>query len=350
MNPFDHFEITPVILRLIAELDEFKGQWKAIGTLAPERLTALRRIATIESVGSSTRIEGARLTDGEVDRLLSGLDIKSFRSRDEQEVAGYAEVMGTVFESFAEISLTENHIKQLHGALLKYSEKDERHRGSYKTLPNRVEAFDADGKRAGVVFETTTPFDTPRAMETLVGWTQDALAGKDNHPLLVIAIFVVRFLAIHPFQDGNGRLSRVLTTLLLLRAGYDHVPYSSLERIVEDNKDNYYLALRHAQSSLDKDERGLLEWVIFFLTCLNKQKDILSKKVEREHLMNALPDLSEKLLRIARDHGRVTVAAATKVTGANRNTIKVHLRRLVESGRLEQHGVGKGTWYSLKAI
>src|SRR5271157_2205050 len=125
-------KITPEILGSIAELDEFKGAWLALGTLAPERLSALRRVATIESIGSSTRIEGSKLTDRDVERLLANLEIKSFATRDEQEVAGYAEVMETIFHAWAEIPITENYIKQLHRDLLQYSEKDDRHRGEYK--------------------------------------------------------------------------------------------------------------------------------------------------------------------------------------------------------------------------
>jgi Fic family protein len=339
--------ITPEILQAIAELDEFKGRWQAIGQLAPERLSVLRRVATIESIGSSTRIEGAKLSDQEVDQLLSGLAVTSFRSRDEEEVAGYAEAMELVFESFAAITLTENHVKQLHGVLLKHSTKDRRHRGGYKTLPNQVEAIDSDGKSIGVIFSTATPFDTPRLMQELVSWTQGTLEKKEYHPLLVIAVFVVRFLAIHPFQDGNGRLARILTTLLLLRAGYTYVPYSSLERVVEENKEQYYLSLRHAQSSLDAEESKLGEWVSFLLRCLVAQKVGLERRIEHERLMGPLPPLSEKLLQIAHEHGRVTTASGTRITGANRNTVKVHLRQLVEGGHLVAHGRGKGTWYSL---
>ena len=339
--------ITSEVLRLIAELDEFKGRWQALGQLAPERLSALRRVATIESVGSSTRIEGARLTDQEVDRLLSGLDVSSFRTRDEQEVAGYAEAMELVFESHAEISLTENHIKQLHGVLLRHAVKDQRHRGKYKTLANHVEAFDASGKSLGIVFATASPFDTPRLMKELVRWTDVTLAAGEHHALLVLAVFVVRFLAIHPFQDGNGRLSRVLTNLLLLRTGYSHVPFSSLERVIEENKDWYYIALRHAQSTLDGDEARLGEWVVFLLRSLVKQKEVLLRRMERERLMAPLPALSESLLGIAREHGRVTTATGTRITGANRNTVKAHLRNLTQAGHLVSHGQGKGTWYSV---
>src|ERR1039457_379970 len=170
----DTIQITPELLSLIAEIDEFKGAWRALGTLAPERLSALRRVARIESIGSSTRIEGSKLSDRDVERLLANLEIKSFATRDEQEVAGYAEVMETIFHAWAEIPITENYIKQLHRDLLQYSEKDDRHRGEYKTLPNSVAAFDNAGQQIAVVFETASPFDTPRLMADLVAWLREA--------------------------------------------------------------------------------------------------------------------------------------------------------------------------------
>jgi Fic family protein len=203
--------ITSEILGFIAEIDEFKGTWRALGTLAPERLSALRRVATIESIGSSTRTEGSKLSDREVEKLLSNLEIKSFNTPDEQEVAGYAETMELIFQSWEDITLTENHVKQLHRDLLKYSEKDAHHRGEYKTQPNGVAAFDETGKQISIVFETATPFDTPRLMTEVVGWAREELESRQLHPLLVIAIFVVVFLEIHAFQDGNGRVSRILT-------------------------------------------------------------------------------------------------------------------------------------------
>lgn len=338
--------ITPEILLLIAEIDEFKGAWRALGTLAPDRLSALRRVATIESIGSSTRIEGSRLTDGEVERLLSGLEIKSFETRDEQEVAGYADAMETVFSHFDAIELTENHIFQLHRDLLAHSAKDERHRGAYKTLPNHVSAFDADGKEIGVVFETATPFETPRRMAELVAWTRSALARRELHPLLVTAVFVVVFLEIHPFQDGNGRLSRILTTLLLLRSGYAYVPYSSLESVIENSKEGYYLALRKTQATIRSPEPDWQPWVLYILRALQQQKRRLEQKVERERLMlAALPELSLAILDIVRERGRVTIGEIGTITKANRNTVKKHLKALVDARHLSQHGTGKGTWY-----
>jgi len=339
--------ITKEILGRIAQIDEFKGAWKAIGTLAPERLNVLKKIATIESVGSSTRIEGVKMSDKEVEALLAGLDTRSFRSRDEEEVAGYAEAMNLVFDSFEQIALSENYIKQLHRILLQYSSKDVRHRGDYKKMPNNVEAFDQNGKSLGVIFETASPFDTPMRMQALIEWTKRSFEQKELHPLLIIAIFTVHFLAVHPFQDGNGRLSRILTTMLLLQHGYLYVPYSSLEAIIEKNKEGYYLALRRAQGTLNQGDKGLDAWLQFFLNCMKKQKDNLTAKIEREWLMLKMPALSTQVLQAVKDHGRAAISDIQAITQANRNTIKIRLRELVQDGYLIKQGEGKGTLYLL---
>jgi len=349
MLRIDTLQISPEVLRLIARIDEFKGAWRALGTLAPDRLSALRRVATIESIGSSTRIEGSRLSDREVERLLSNLAIQSFDTRDEQEVAGYAELMDLVFGAWQDIPFNENYIKQLHQILLRHSEKDARHRGQYKTNSNSVAAFDENGAQIGIVFETATPFDTPRLMGELVSWVNQEREKGYLHALLVIAIFVVVFLEIHPFQDGNGRLSRVLTTLLLLQAGYAYVPYSSLESVIEVNKEAYYLALRQTQRTIRTEAPDWGPWLVFFLRSLAEQVRRLEKKVERERVvLSALPELSLQIVEFAREHGRVTIGDAIRLTGASRNTLKQHFRNLVERGHLEQQGSGRGAWYGLK--
>ena len=333
---------------LLSEIDEFKGAWRALGTLAPERLLALRRVATIESIGSSTRIEGSQLSDREVEQLLSKLEIKKFDSRDEQEVAGYAETMDTVFHSYADIPITENHLKQLHRDLLRYSYKDERHRGDYKKLPNNVVALDAEGKMIGVVFETASPFDTPRRMNELVAWLKDARELGKFHPLLIVAIFIVTFLEIHPFQDGNGRLSRILTTLLLLQAGYIYVPYSSLESVIEHNKEAYYVALRKTQQSLKSDAPDWQPWMLFFMRAMQQQKRRLSDKVEKEKIaLVTMSVLALQILDYVRDHGRVTTRDMVRVAGASPNTLKTLFRTLVSKGLLVRHGGGRSTWYGL---
>jgi Fic family protein len=341
--------VTQEHIKLIAEIDEFKGKWEALKNMSSERLSQLRKVATIESIGSSTRIEGAKLTDMQVETLLSNITVRSFKTRDEQEVAGYAEAMDMVFQAFEELTITENHIRQLHQILLRHSDKDERHRGDYKKLPNHVVAIDEHGKEIGVVFATTTPFDTPREMEELVSWTNKANAENSMHPLLVIAVFTVVFLAIHPFQDGNGRLSRILTTLLLLRAGYGYVPYASLESVVEDNKDLYYKALRRTQKTFKNSRPDWEPWIGFFLRCLKKQKTNLAVKVEKEKEFDdrALPALSARILDLLKQHERQTIAQLVEHTGANQNTLKVRLRELVSSGLIQRHGKARATWYSL---
>ena len=341
-------EITQEILGLISEIDEFKGAWRALGTLAPDRLSALRRVATIESIGSSTRIEGSKLSDREVERLLSNLEIKTFETRDEQEVAGYAKGMELIFQSWADITLTENHLKQLHRDLLQYSEKDAHHRGEYKTSSNSVAAFDGHGRQIGIVFETAAPFDIPRLMAEAVSWANDALRTKALHPVLVVAIYIVVFLEIHPFQDGNGRLSRILTTLLLLRAGYAYVPYSSLESVIEYNKEAYYLALRQTQGTIRIESPDWQPWVLFILRALQQQVRNLAVKVEREKIiLSALQELSARILEQTRQHGRVTIGEMVKLTGVSRNTLKEHFRQLHKRGNLVMRGSGRGSWYSL---
>ncbi len=347
MPNINTLSIEPEMLVIIAELDEFKGAWRALSMLAPERLSMLRHVATIESVGSSTRIEGSQLSDREVERLLSNIEIQNFKTRDEQEVAGYADVMETIFTSWSVLTLTENHIKQLHRDLLKYVKKDERHRGEYKKLNNHVEAFDKEGKNLGTVFQTASPFDTPRLMAELVVWVSEALSKAFLHPLLIIAIFIVIFLEIHPFQDGNGRLSRALTMLLLLRAGYAYVPFASLESIVEQNKENYYLALRRTQKTLRTKNPEWHSWIKFFLFVLRQQKNRLEEKIKHEkNILILLPEISLRIYELAKERGQVKMEEMIHVVGAPRGTVKGHLSALVKSGHLLQHGKGKGTWYS----
>ena len=320
MPRLDSLQITPEILGLITGIDEFKGAWRAPGTLAPDRLLALRRVATIESIGSSTG--------------------------DEREVAGYAEVMELVFSSWADMPLTENRIRQLHRDLLIHSEKDACHRGNYKSAGNSAAAFDESGQPRGVVFETATPFNTPRLMTELVSWFNEERAAGRVHPLLLIGIWIVVFLEIRPFQNGNGRLSRVLTTLLLLQAGYAYVPYSSLEGAIEQSKEACYLALCQTQGTVRTDAPNWQPWLEFFLRALDQQMRRLERKIEREKLVLAtLPCLSLQILEFAREHGRITMGHAIRLTGSNRNTLKQHFRALVEHGHLVRRGGGRGSWY-----
>ena len=294
----ESIKISNQMLSIISELDEFKGSWKLLGQLSPERLKTLKKVATIESVGSSNRIEGNKLSDKQVEELLSNIKKQSFATRDEQEVAGYARLMDTIFEDWEVINFNENYIKQLHKILLQYSTKDERHKGNYKKISNAVAAYSPEGKELGIVFETATPFETPLKMEELVNWTRKNLEEKYYHPLIVIGIFIVNFLAIHPFEDGNGRLSRAITCLLLLKSGYSYMQYSSLEAVIEDNKEGYYRALRQTQTTLKNENVNYESWLIFFLKSLQKQKIRLEYKLNEKDIHLNSENLTELEMQI----------------------------------------------------
>ena len=339
---------TDEIVRALLEIEEFKGGWKAYGNLAPERLTELQRIATIESIASSTRIEGSRLTDAEVARIMAGLSSQSFRSRDEQEVAGYALLMNEIFDSWEEMPLTENIIKQMHSILMRVSDKDERHRGQYKTVENNVTAFDKSGQQIGIVFETASAFETPQCIEQLVDWTNLRLEEKKLPAPVIIGMFIVAFLAIHPFQDGNGRLSRALTILLLLRSGYVYVPYSSLESIIETTKQSYYIALRTTQKTLQTTAPDWNVWLTYFLQSLAKQVRHLKTKIEGEQLLQSMPEVSLRIIEQIRAHGSLSITEAESLLKINKFTLRDHFKRLTAEGHLLKTGNGRATRYILK--
>ncbi len=341
--------LNPQVNDLLKELDAFKDQWVLQKEGNPDRLLSMKKVATVESVASSTRIEGVKLSDLEVETLMSSTKMTSFESRDEQEVIGYAEIMDLVYESWHEIDLSENHILQLHNVLLRYSTKDEHHRGSYKKLENHVVAHDTEGKEIGILFRTATPLETPRKTTELVAWFLRSEEEKLHHPLIGIGMFIPRLLTIHPFQDGNGLLSRILTNLLLLRAGYTYVPYSSFERVIEDNKDLYYRSLWKTRESLKTSDPEWDDWILFFLRSMKKQKDVLALRLgirDTQGLDSEMHPLSQDILELLQVKKRIMMKDIVASTGANKNTIKVRLRELVRDGFLEMHGKVRGTWYT----
>jgi Fic family protein len=345
----ENIKITPQILTQIAELDHFKATWSGFARLRPEQLRSLKKVSTIESVGSSNRIEGNKLSDSEVEALLSRINKHSFASRDEEEVAGYAELMDIVFDDYSVIPLTENYVKQLHKILLQHVTKDATHRGQYKKLDNNVAAFDQNGNMVGIVFQTATPFDTPRLMEELLDWTRSNLSDPFWHPLIVIGVFVVHFLAIHPFQDGNGRLSRALTAMLLLQCGYSYIPYSSIESIIESSKEGYYRALRRTQKDIRNEKADYGPWLSFFLTTLQKQKRHLEGKVKtmpEDPYDFSLGRNDRAVLELFERDPEWSTPAAAGALGLNINTAAKTVRRLVDGGYLVKHGLTKGAWYT----
>lgn len=346
-----NLNITVEMLNIISEIDEFKRQWKEINDLTPEKLTNLKKVATIESVGSSNRIEGNKLSDNHVEELLAGLGKQSFKNRDEEEVAGYAELMDTIFENYEIIPISENYLKQFHKILLEHSSKDERHKSEYKKMSNSVSAFNEDGTEVGIVFQTSDPFETPYKMEELVRWLRQNIEDNFYHPLLVIGIFIVHFLAIHPFQDGNGRISRAMTSFLLLKTGYLYMPYSSMESIIEDNKNGYYRALRESQITLESDNPNYEPWLLFFLRTLQKQKIRLEYKLKEQSKLSKnnyleLPELSANIMKLFEVSERLTISYIEEKLNANRNTIKKHLKSLCDNSYIQKNGTTKNVWYT----
>lgn len=332
-------------LNLLNEIEELKGQWIGGAKLNPQALGRLKRSTLITSTGASTRIEGARLSDEDVERLMRGLAMQKFADRDKQEVRGYYELLENVFAAWQKIPFSESTIKHLHRELLKYVKKDELHRGEYKKTENRVEMIDETGKSTGVLFETTPAYLTPKEMQELVEWTKEALALREHHPLLVIGNFLVEFLNIHPFQDGNGRLSRILTNLLFLQAGYAYMPYVSHEKIVEDNKADYYVALRRSQRTFKTKAETIEPWLEFFLKVLLVQARSAIDLLSRENIERLL---SPKQLAIWHELEHVreaTPGELARATGVARPTVSQALDKFLRLKKIERIGLGRTTRY-----
>ena len=317
--------------------------------MAPDRLAALHRVAAVESIGASSRLDGGKLGDLAVEWLVGfGPGTKVLGGRDEQEAAGYAEALEAILRTWQTATLSQTYIRQLHRDLLAHSDKTTWHRGNYKNLPNPIPALDADGKQAGILFETASPFDTPRLMTELTAWRAAAREQRQLHPLLLIAVFNAVFLEIHPMQEGNGRLARLLTTLLLQQAGYAYIPYASLDGVLEQDRAGYLQALRQTQTTIRRPAPDWQPWLLFFLRALHRQMQGLAATLEREKaVLRRLPDLSLRVVDHAREHGRVSVGDMIRLTGASRNTLKQQLRLLVDNGHLARHGGGRSTWYTL---
>lgn len=341
-----NFSTNQQILKLIGNIDGFKGKWNIAEKQENRYLKELRKIATIESIGSSTRIEGATLTDKEVQELLNDIKITKLKSRDEQEVVGYYEVLELIYENYKDIPLSESYIKQLHQLLLKYSSKDERHRGGYKQLSNKVVANYPNGEQK-VIFATTEPTLVAVEMTELIEWTNQQLNEETIHSLIIIGSFIYDFLSIHPFQDGNGRLSRLLTTLCLLQNDYSFIQYISFENHIEQNKKEYYEALMTGQKNRGTKAELIDNWLIFFLNSLH----VLTQKLEQKYdvFKNKGGYLNErqKLIKGHIENFQPIKVSdlATKFPEIQLSTLKKDLQYLKQEQEIKMIGIGKGSIY-----
>lgn len=330
------------LIGLISEIDRFDASWQAIERREGQSLKELKSIATVRSVGASTRIEGSKLSDEEVDVLLKNMDISKLEERDQQEVVGYFEVLDLIDEHYEDVPVSENGLKNLHNQLLKYSQKDEWHKGNYKQHTNAVEAHLADGT-SQIIFQTTPPgFPTEDAMREMISWYD---IDVEAHPLVRCALFCYEFVSIHPFQDGNGRLSRLLATLLLRKFGYQWIRYVSFEHEIESQKTEYYRVLRACQSQRPGED--VTEWIGFFLSCLRNIQEALMRKLDTRSVEQSISAREKQLLHIIESNpGIKTSDIAVKLDVSNA-TVKRMLENLIVLRMIERQGIGRGSYYTL---
>ena len=330
---------------MLAKIEELKGQWIAGARLSPQVLGRLKRSVLVTSTGASTRIEGAELSDEDIEKLMRGISVRRFADRDKQEVQGYYELLQNVFDSWKRIRFSENTIKYVHKELLKYAPKDRLHRGEYKKTENKVHMIDAEGQSVGVLFDTTPAYLTPKEMQELVEATQNALKEGKYPPLLIVGNFLVAFLKIHPFQDGNGRLSRILTNLLLLQAGYPYMPYVSHEKLIEDNKADYYMALRKSQKTWNKPRPNIVPWLNFFLSVVYKQSQLAVELVSKENIEKLLSPKQIAVWEYLQTVEEASPKDISQNTGVALPTVAQALGKLIRLKKVERLGLGRGTRY-----
>jgi Fic family protein len=331
------------IIRLISQIDRFDASWTSIEKKEGQSLKQLKTIATVRSVGASTRIEGSKMSNEEVETLLKKFDITKIVDRDSQEVIGYFETLDLISESFEDIPITENSLKNLHNILLKHSKKDEGHKGDYKQHSNIVEAKLPDGTRQ-VIFQTTEAgFPTQEAMGQLINWYVN---DKETHPLVKCALFAYEFVSIHPFQDGNGRLSRLLSTLLLLKNGYKWIQYVSFEHEIESRKTEYYRVLRSCQAHRPNED--VTEWIQFFFDALGNIQKQLMIKLENKGVEIRLSPREKSILTFIENNAGCKSGDISKRLGIPSPTVKRILPELIKQNLIEKFGTGPGTNYSIK--
>lgn len=340
-------EVAEAIYSMIAEIDAVKNTFRLTNRLLPQTIKRLTQSVVVTSAGASNRIEGNRLSDEQVEILYRNLRVTSLKTRDEQEVAGYIEMLERIFANHAEMPVTENHILQIHRDMMAHSEKDQGHQGRYKTGPNRVEAKDPSGNVVGIVFEPTPPHLTKFEMQELTDWYRRAGEENFRHPLLLIANFVFEYLAIHPFQDGNGRTSRLLTNLMLLRNGYGFTKLVSHEKLIEESKVDYYLALGKTQRTWKTEDEDIAPWLIYIFEVFLRQAREAQRLLELDQFEFLLSEKQLALWTWSQSIGNreFTRADAIAALAFPPRTVEQIIKKFVEMNKLETLGQGRATRY-----
>ena len=342
-------EVVEEAYSLISKIDTVKNSFAITGKILPQTISRLTASVIVTSTGASNRIEGNKLSDSQVEKLYKNLHIKKFKTRDEQEVAGYIECLELVFENFNEIKISESWILGLHNQMLQYSEKDLRHKGQYKFGSNRVEAKDNKGNLIGIIFDPTPPHLVKKEMQELISWFKEASKEKSKHPLILIANLVFEYLAIHPFQDGNGRTSRLLANLLLLKFGYDFTKIISHEKLIESNKADYYLALSKTQKTWKSKNEDISDWLIFFLRIVNNQAQKALKILQSETIEHLLSEKQLALWQWAQNLSKKEFARkdAIEALGFPPRTVESIIKKLLDFKKLVRIGEGRGIKYEV---
>ena len=330
------------LIHFISRVDRFDGNWTAVERKEGQSLKELKNIATVRSVGASNRIEGNRLSDEEVNILLQKMDMAKLADPDSQEVAGYFEVLDTISESYDYISITESQIKGLHNRLLRHCDKDEWHRGNFKVHSNAVEASFPDGTRQ-LIFQTTEAgFATEDAIRQLLHWYHSE---TEVHTLIKVAAFVYDFLSVHPFQDGNGRLSRLLTTLLLMKSGYNWIQYVSFEHEIENRKNEYYQVLRTCQAQ--RPNENVTVWIHFFLSCLSNIQSQLLMKLQASGSETQLTSKEKSIYSMIQNRPNIQSGEIAQKLAVPSPTVKRILAGLIQKGLIEKRGSGRNVSYTI---
>lgn len=339
-------KLTMKLMNEISKIDRFDASWSIVEKREGQTLKQLKSIATVRSVGASTRIEGSKMTDAEVEVLIDKLKVSKLEERDEQEVAGYFDTFDTISESYKDIDISQGSLQNLHKILMKYCDKDEWHKGGYKKHSNAVEANHANGFKQ-IIFKTAEPgFETENAMKKLMDWYY---SDNDTLPIVKIAIFIYDFLSIHPFQDGNGRLSRLLTSLLLLKQGYSWIQYVSFEHEIENRKAEYYKVLMQTQKQRPNEK--IDEWVVFFLDCLlNLQNQLTEKLQTQQNLTKHFAPREKNIIAFIENHPGSKSSEIADRLAIPLSTVKKLLTSMVTNKVILKYGVGAGTNYLVESI
>ncbi len=339
------FSINNKIYNLISNIDALNSEFRVSEKLSHQTIKRLTQSVLVTSSWASNRIEWNKLTDDEVEKLYNKMNIKKLKTRDQQEVAWYLELLELVFSSYQNMTFNEWLILQFHDLMLKYTTKDIWHKWKYKFWPNRVEARDREWNLVKIIFDPTEPALTPLEMKDLIGRTLLELKNKEIHPLIIITNFIFEYLAIHPFQDWNWRTSRILTNLLLLQQWYLFTPFISHEKLIEEKKIEYYKALWKTQKTWKTKNENMSEWILFFLERIQEQVKRSIKISQKNDIEPFLSKIQQKVWETIIKYPEISRKEIQTKTNLSYHTIWQAIQKLIDMKQIERIWETRATRY-----